>query len=53
VSKIHGLSVLYGGFECKRPEVFCKHFRKWDRSWRYRRSGDCTTATNDGSPKEP
>src|SRR5580698_6809208 len=27
--------------------------RKWDRSWRYRRSGDCTTATNDGPPKEP
>ena len=25
VSKIHGLSVLYGGFECERPEVFCKH----------------------------
>ena len=24
--------------------------RKWDRSWRYRRSGDCTTATNDGPP---
>jgi hypothetical protein len=27
--------------------------RKWDRSWRYRKSGDCTTATNDGPPKEP
>jgi hypothetical protein len=26
---------------------------KWDRSWRYRRSGDCTTATNHGPPKEP
>jgi hypothetical protein len=27
--------------------------RKWDRSWRYRRSVDYTTATNDGPPKEP
>src|ERR1700681_2032849 len=27
--------------------------RKWDRSWRCRRSGDCTTATTDGPPKEP
>jgi hypothetical protein len=26
--------------------------RKWDRSWRYRRSGDCTTATKDGPPKK-
>lgn len=25
VSKIHGFSVLYGGFESERPEVFCKH----------------------------
>src|SRR5208283_356452 len=27
--------------------------RKWDRSWGYRRSVDCTTATNDGLPEEP
>jgi hypothetical protein len=27
--------------------------RKWDRSWRYRRSVDCTTATNDGLPERP
>jgi hypothetical protein len=27
--------------------------RKCDRSWRYRRSVDCTTATNDGLPKKP
>jgi hypothetical protein len=26
--------------------------RKWDRSWRYRRSVDCTTATNDGPPEK-
>ena len=26
---------------------------KWDRSWRYRRSVDCTTATNDGLPEKP
>jgi hypothetical protein len=25
MSKIHGFSVLYGGFECERPEVFRKH----------------------------
>jgi hypothetical protein len=28
VSKIRGLSVLYGGFECERPEVFCKPFTR-------------------------
>jgi hypothetical protein len=27
--------------------------RKWGQSWRCRRSVDCTTATNDGPPKEP
>jgi hypothetical protein len=26
--------------------------RKWDRSWRYRRSVDYTTATNDGPPEK-
>src|SRR6266853_5109811 len=26
--------------------------RKWDRSWRYRRSVDCTTAKNDGLPEK-
>ena len=25
VSKIHGFTILYGGFECEGPEVFCKH----------------------------
>jgi hypothetical protein len=24
-SEIHGFTVLYRGFVCKRPEVFCEH----------------------------
>ena len=27
--------------------------RKWERSWGYRRSVDCITATNDGLPEKP
>jgi hypothetical protein len=26
--------------------------RKWDPSWQYRKSADCTTATNDGLPEK-
>jgi hypothetical protein len=28
VSKIHRFTVLYRGFECERPEVFCKHGKR-------------------------
>src|SRR5580700_7211301 len=43
--------VFHWGRTRRSHERFSR--RKWDRSWRYRRSVDCTTATNDELPEKP